>query len=202
MSRWRDDATVVLSLALVLPLVLAPALLPPAAPDVVAVGGDAGAVQPTAIDACTTIDAPGTYVLVRDIVDDRHTRLSQACIVIEADGVVLAGRGHLVDGRGISDTTGVLVRNASEVVVRDLRVTDWNRGVYFDGVHTGVLVDVDAAMNARGLDLDRSREVVIEGGNVTANLIGIDLVHGDRNVTIGDGIATDNRVVDVARSEG
>lgn len=63
--------------------------------------------DPTEIDACTTITAPGTYVLARDLTADPERT---GCIEIEADDVTLDGRGHTVAGGGHgSDVTGVAI---------------------------------------------------------------------------------------------
>ncbi len=196
MQRRPDRATVLLPVVVLVPLVA----LEPIAVAIVIAGGSGSAAEPTPVESCTTIDEPGEYELVADIVDDMHTRLSQACLEITADEVALDGGGHLVDGKGISDTTGVHVRNASDVVVRDLRVTNWNRGVHLDGVTGGAVVDLHATLNARGLDVERSRDVAVEGGNISANLIGVDLNGENGNVTVADGVAAGNHVVDVYRT--
>lgn len=195
MKRWPDRAALAALVAAV-SLLVAVAL---------ALGGPGPTVasaQPTPVDGCMTIHQPGEYELVTDIVDDRQTRLSQACIRITADDVVFDGGGHLVDGKGISDTTGVLVRDASDVVVRDVRVTNWNRGVHYDGITGGVVVGVNATSNARGLDLDRSQNVTVEGGTYAANLIGVDLNRENRDVAVPDAVATGNHVVDIYRPIG
>lgn len=196
MKRWPDRA------ALVVPLVAAVTLLVAVALALSGPGPTVAAAQPTPVDSCTTIYESGEYELVTDIVDDRTTRLSQACIKITADDVVFDGGGHLVDGKGISDTTGVRVRGASDVVVRDVRVTNWNRGVHYDGVTGGAVVGVNATSNARGLDFDRSQDVTVEGGTYTANLIGVDLARENRDVAVPDAVATGNHVVDVYRPTG
>lgn len=148
--------------------------------------------QATPVETCTTIDEPGDYVLTADITDNKGTRLSQSCLLVTADDVVLDGQGHLVDGRGISDSTGVRVVGASNVTVLDLRLSDWNRGLHYRDVSSGTVREVVAKRNARGIDLDGSSDVVLADNQVARNLIGIDLTRENRNVTLDGNVVRGN----------
>ncbi|WP_435152007.1 NosD domain-containing protein [Haladaptatus sp. DFWS20] len=104
------------------------------------------------IGSCTKITEPGTYALGKDIHNGK-TRISTGCIEIRADDVVLDGRGHLLDGFGVSDTSGVRVEGASNVTVRNLRAKDWNRGVMVKNAEDVTIRGVDASNNAIGIDV-------------------------------------------------
>lgn len=153
--------------------------------------------QATPVDTCTTIDEPGEYVLTADIADNKGTRLSQSCFLVTADDVVLDGQGHLVDGRGISDSTGVTVEGASRVTVLNLRLSDWNRGLHYRDVVGGTVRGVVAKRNARGIDLDGSSDVVLADNQVARNLIGVDLARENRNVSLDGNVVRGNFYADV-----
>jgi parallel beta-helix repeat protein len=79
-----------------------------------------------------TIAAPGPYVLTNDIAESTLA----TCIEIRASDVVLDGGGHLIDGAGAAGSTGISVKNPSgvrNVTIRNVRVRDWDFGVYLHG---------------------------------------------------------------------
>ncbi|MEN6343088.1 MAG: NosD domain-containing protein [Methanospirillum sp.] len=79
-----------------------------------------------------TIASPGSYVLTNDIVNSGQL----TCIEIRASDVVFDGAGHLIDGKDIEGSTGISVyapEGARNVTVRDVRIRDWDRGIYLDG---------------------------------------------------------------------
>ncbi len=123
------------------------------------------------ISSCTKITKPGHYVLSRDVHNGK-TRISTGCIEIRANNVVLDGRGHLLDGFGVSDTSGVRVENASNVTVRNLRVEDWNRGIAVKNADDVTVRGVDASNNAIGIDATDADARLVEN-TVTGNLKGV-----------------------------
>ncbi|GAA0246811.1 NosD domain-containing protein [Haladaptatus pallidirubidus] len=123
--------------------------------------------QPSRIGSCTKITESGHYVLGQDIKNGK-TRISTGCIDIRADHVVLDGRGHLLDGFGVSDTSGVLVDDASNVTVRNLHVKDWNRGITVRNAENVAVRNVTASNNAIGIDVTDSDARLVEN-----------TVHGD-----------------------
>ncbi|WP_101294562.1 NosD domain-containing protein [Halegenticoccus soli] len=131
---------------------------------------------PKRIDGPTTIEKPGEYVLVTDLRNSRGTRLSESCITIEASDVVLDGRGHVVDGNGISGTKGVTVGSASSVenvTIRNLTVTDWNCGIHLKNLSNGKVRNVTARKNAHGIYLEEAISNTIAGNTIVNNLVGI-----------------------------
>ena len=80
-----------------------------------------------------TIASPGSYVLTNDITDSNLA----TCIEVRASDVVFDGGGHLVDGTGTASSAGIDVDNPSgcrNVTIRNVRVRDWDSGVYLHGV--------------------------------------------------------------------
>ncbi|WP_458186027.1 NosD domain-containing protein [Haladaptatus sp. NG-WS-4] len=123
------------------------------------------------IDSCTTITESGYYVLGTDIHDGK-TRISTGCIEIKADGVVLDGQGRTLDGFGVSDTSGILVENASDVTVRNVHVKDWNRGIAVRNSADVTIRGVKASNNAIGIDV-QDTDARLTRTTATGNLHGV-----------------------------
>ena len=76
------------------------------------------------------ITAPGTYTLDRDYLNLAGT----VAIDVRCPDVVIDGAGHLLDGVDGANSVGVQVRGSaalSGVTVKNLRVSDWWKGVSF-----------------------------------------------------------------------
>ena len=133
----------------------------------------------TQIEGCYTITQPGTYVLTANVTNgggDNFTFISETCIRIAASNVVLDGQGHTVDGYGISDTTGIGVEegaSVSDVTVKNVHVTDWNRGVYFGNVDGATARNVNASGNSYGFFVENATGTTIRGSTANGNFIGI-----------------------------
>lgn len=171
--------------AIALPVVLAAGSVI----DLERAGGDgwgaSDATSTTTIDSCTTIAEPGRYVLTADIVDDTSTHLSESCIQIKADDVVLDGSGHRVDGRGVSGTTGIAVTSSgqlSNVSVTRLTVSDWDWGVYYQDVSGGEVRAVTVEHNGAGIALEETRHVAVRDNEVANNGIGVFVHDASGNV--------------------
>lgn len=200
-------------------------------------GGAAPAVavqeadEPTRINSCTTITEPGRYVLTRDV-----RNVTDTCIRIRADDVVLDGQGHTLSGvqiaasreaftnasltAGAAKTAGnvsnvsfdVLVENyptpqtprwnnvgvaangttsLSNVTVRNLTVTRFAFGVYYDDVTDGSVSDVTATDNGDGLGMYSTRNLSITDSRLVDNEWGAFASNASnvalRNVTATDG---------------
>jgi hypothetical protein len=90
--------------------------------------------------------------------------------------VVLDGRSGLVDGNGVSDTTGVLVEGVTNVTVRNLRVENWNRGVAVRNASDVTVREVNATGNAVG----------IEGQNASVRVVDVTVDSNLRGVVLAD----------------
>ena len=88
------------------------------------------------ISTCTVINTPGTYTLTSDI---SAGNTATNCIQITSTNVTLEGAGHRVTGRG----TGVYVYNSSEtlsnVVVRQVTLENWDKGIIFQNVDNSTI---------------------------------------------------------------
>jgi PGF-CTERM protein len=106
--------------------------------------------QPTAIDACTTIDDPGSYRLTANIT---APDAEGACIEITASDVTLRGGDNTIAGPTPRSTgtgiDGVYVSSGSSapltnVTVADLRTVGWSNGTHFENVDDGTMRDLTA----------------------------------------------------------
>lgn len=135
-------------------------------------GSSASDAAQTQISSCTTIDEPGEYVLASDIENGGKTPISKSCIRITADGVTLDGDGHLVDGRGVSDTKGIAAVDTENVVIRNVEVDDWHAGVLVEG-GSATVRDVRTYSNAFGVRLENATSATVEDSAVEENLVGV-----------------------------
>lgn len=145
----------------------------------------------TYVDSCTTITESGVYVLTADF--GASAGLSQSCLRVEASGVVVDGGGHALEGRGVSDTTGIAVNGtagATNVTVRNVSVARFNRGVAVVNSSDIVLSNITASDNAYGVTLENTVGVRITGNNISRNVVGIRLTN-----------ASDTRIVDNTLSQ-
>ncbi|KAB1190522.1 hypothetical protein GJR96_16260 [Haloferax sp. MBLA0076] len=148
----------------------------------------------TQVDDCTTITEPGRYALERGIVgggNDDFTFISQSCVVVESDDVVLEGRGHKVDGTGVSDTTGIAIVGMSNdtienVTIQNVTVADWNQGVSVRNADSVTVRNVTLAHNAFGMEVVQSTRVNLTRSLVRDNLVGVyDDRGGDEMILTG-----------------
>ncbi|MFB6129475.1 MAG: NosD domain-containing protein [Salinigranum sp.] len=154
------------------------------------------------IDSLTRITEPGTYRLDGDLGGDGVASLSEAAIRIEADDVVLDGGGHALAGNGVSDSTAVAVaasRPLTGVTVRDLRVVDWEIGLYVRGVTDVTVRGVEATDNGYGMLVENSRRCRLRGSTVRGNLIGVCLAPPGGGFSVGDSSIERNRLRDLDR---
>lgn len=148
----------------------------------------------------TTITKPGTYRLAADIQRGDGTRISGSCIEIKSSDVVLDGAGHTVDGWGISDTTGIQVRGPGtlrNVTVKNVKVTEWNRGVHFHDVADATVRNVEATANSYGISFERARRSTVERTTSTGNLVGVGFDLESEENQVNGGQVADNHVTDV-----
>ena len=158
------------------------------------------------IDNCGVIDEPGRYVLSSDIANggqgDGFTFASQSCVVVRSDDVVIDGRGHRIDALGNSDTTGVAVAGSEgdpveNVTIRNVALTDWNRGIYFRHVENGTVRKVDLRTNAYGMSVEHSDGVRVTDADVEDNLIGVYVAGGSSGTEFSNMSFTGNYAGDV-----
>lgn len=156
------------------------------------------------LEVCDDITEPGTYQITDDIhqVDGSG---ATSCIEVRTDGdVVIEGNGHAIIGAGQTeedgDSQGIFTHRSLEgdVVVRDVEVRNWDRGVDHQ---SGRLLRVEESelrdngrgvyMNMAELELER---VTLEGNDVALrHLVGgidaneVDVVNNGVGVVVADG---------------
>lgn len=144
---------------------------------VVHVGGIglATADSGTTISRCTEITEPGTYT-IDDEFGAAGFEPSRPCILIRADDVILDGAGHTIDGPGATNTTGVQVLGADNVTIRNLKVTEWQHGVYYGNSTGGTVRNVTSTSNVYGIVVRDATGIGADEVNSSGNLVGIRLV--------------------------
>ena len=128
------------------------------------------------ISSCTTIDKPGKYELTKNITNGGGTQISQSCIKIRTGNVMFDGKGHTIDGRGNSHTVAIDVsspKNNGSVEVKNLKVTNWHKGIAFRDGEIGQLRNIQASSNVYGISIEKSQLVVTRDNTLENNLIGM-----------------------------
>ena len=87
------------------------------------------------ITGCTVIDSPGVYVLTQDITGTYPGK--NWCIWINTSNVILDGQGHSITGLGAYSTTGIFVGSASNVTIRNTKISGYWAGIVFNGPGSG-----------------------------------------------------------------
>ena len=165
-------------------------------------GGNASASQYTNVTSCTTISEPGRYALRRNV--GGSAGLSDSCITIRANNVVLDGFGHTVDGRGVTNSTGIRVEGESvnDVTVRAVTVTDWNRGIHVMNGSQVTIRKVNATTNAEAISVWNTDRSSITRSTFHRNLIGVVVDNASTNVTVSGNRFEGNYAGDVRRGRG
>jgi parallel beta-helix repeat protein len=152
--------------------------------------GSAGAA--TNVSACTTISSPGTYILTQDIINSSASE----CIIINASNVVFDGQGYTIDGTDTSGTYGVRVYNSTttltNVTVKNLIVTDWGYGIYYNSTQNGSIENNTANSNPYyGIYLYSSSNNILTSNSATGNYRGI-YFDSSSNNTLTDNTVNSN----------
>jgi len=146
------------------------------------------------VSSCTTISAPGTYILTTNILNSGATK----CIEITSSNVIFDGAGYTVDGIDTQSTYGVYVYNSSttlnNVSVKNLRVTDWWDGITFQNAQNGSISNNTASSNANdGILIDSSSNNTLTNNTANSNSdSGIFLQSSSNNNIITNNTANSN----------
>ncbi|MGB8217243.1 MAG: PGF-pre-PGF domain-containing protein, partial [Candidatus Methanoperedens sp.] len=101
----------------------------------------------TNISSCTTISADGEYFLNLSLINSNAT----SCINITSSNVIFDGAGYTIDGMATANTFGVNVSNSttslSNVTIKNLNVTDWYIGIYYNNTSNGSIINNSANSN-------------------------------------------------------
>ena len=124
------------------------------------------------INSCTNITMPGTYTLTQDITNGA----ASACINITSSDVIFDGAGYIIDGMDLYGSYGVYAYNypatLTNITVKDIRITDWDTGVFYWYVVNGSIANVTANCSINGTNLVSSSNHTLESNNVSSNDLG------------------------------
>ncbi|MEJ2236276.1 MAG: right-handed parallel beta-helix repeat-containing protein, partial [Syntrophobacterales bacterium] len=143
---------------------------------------------PTDINSCRVIDTPGTYTLTGSIINSSDTN----CIEITSSYVTLDGNGRQIDGVDTEGTHGIHVYHKyltlTYVTIRNLKVTDWDVGIYFQNINVSTIEASTVESNqSSGVHLYGSDNNTITNSTInTNNIFGIFLNAGSNNNTISE----------------
>jgi len=148
----------------------------------------------TEITNCTTISKPGRYYLTKSI----STNLANgACISVDASNVQIIGNFNKIKGSGPfvgvpPFTYGIVVRNASNVTISSINITQFSFGIYFQNVNNSTISNSNLTKNTiSNIFLNNSRFNNIE--HTTASLSSstsgsISILGGGNNIFLNDSI--------------
>jgi hypothetical protein len=142
------------------------------------------------IDACTTIEQPGTYVLSTDLEGG-----DGPCIAVRAPDVTLDGNGHAVAaGSGTGVAVGSDRGELANVTVADLRIGGGTDGLVAAGVGRIDVVNVTAVGQSRdGIAVTDADTVAVADTVVRGSgRYGV-YVDADGRTTVGDVLVTGTR---------
>ncbi|WP_435157809.1 copper-binding protein [Haladaptatus sp. DFWS20] len=130
--------------------------------------------QAKALNHCRTISQPGEYVLTDDF--GGATGLASSCLVINSSDVTINGSGHTLKGRGVTDTTGILVTNESglsNVTIHSVRVEQWNRAIHLRNASDVTIRNASAVRSSTGITVWNGSRVTVKNTWVARNLFGV-----------------------------
>ncbi len=154
--------------------------------------GSAGAV--TEINSCTTISEPGEYMLNRTIADSSAVN----CIIITSNDVVFNGTGYTIDGAFIwnPDYHGIYVYNSTtsltNITVKNLKVTDWYHGIFYNNVINGKITDNIGTSNVDNIELRSSDKITVINNKAHLNYNGIFLSSSNGNILTNNTVTYNN----------
>ena len=118
--------------------------------------------------------------------------------------MTLQGGKHTLTGRGATDSTAILVSNpngVSDVTVRSIKTTRWNRGVHIINTSDATLQDVDAWRNAEGVTVWNSTEIRIDNARLTNNLFGLVVDRSSAGVSVSSVYFEGNNIWNISWGE-
>ncbi|MBI5253922.1 MAG: right-handed parallel beta-helix repeat-containing protein [Euryarchaeota archaeon] len=148
--------------------------------------------QTTNVSNCTTISSPGVYVLNQSITNSANT----TCIEIISSNVTFDGAGYTIDGNDTAFTYGVYVYNSSttltNVTVKNLTVTDWSRGIYYQNAQNGSIANNTANSNSFGIYLSSSSNNTLTNNTASSSSATGIVLYSSSNNTLTNNTASSN----------
>ncbi|WP_227377313.1 right-handed parallel beta-helix repeat-containing protein [Haladaptatus halobius] len=155
------------------------------------------------IENCREINNSGTYVLTKDF--GGAAGLASGCLEINASDVTINGSGHKIQGRGVTDTTGIIVgseRSVSNVTIHSVRVERWNRGIHVTNASDVTIRKVTTVRSTEGITVWNGTRVTVENSWVTNNLFGVVIDEDSQEVTFSSTHFRNNRAANTTRGRG
>lgn len=152
----------------------------------------AGAAQAvTPIDSCTTISAPGEYVLSQSFVN----LTMNPCIAIVSSDVIFDGAGYTIDGAAPNHGVSVFnpTTSLTNVTVKNIKANNWAHGVYYRNVVNGRIDNNNISSSFySGIKLDSSNSNTLINNKANSNSReGIHINDSDSNL-IDNNIVSSN----------
>jgi beta propeller repeat protein/parallel beta-helix repeat protein len=147
--------------------------------------------------SCTVITMPGTYRIFGDI----QGTPGITCIDIRSSDVLIRGGGHTLNGTfgslGIGATASPDI--ISNVMVRNLTLTNWSRGIVYENVTGGTIENSTVLFSEmEGITLLDSSFITLTRDNASGNgLTGVAVIEGSDHNTLNSVNANGNGAVGV-----
>ncbi len=145
----------------------------------------------TPITSCQTISSSGEYYLANDL---SHSG-SGACIEIDADNVVLDGRGHTITGDG--NGYGILLYRISNSIIENTSIKNFDYGIYFSYSSNNNLSSISATSNNVGFYLYGYSGIAynntIKNSNASNNGVGVYLYYASNNTFVNDTVLSNSQ---------
>ena len=90
-------------------------------------------------------------------------------IVIERDHIVVDGANHTLQGTGAYNSIGIDLSERSNVTMANIKIKDFDYGVYLYQAYICVLSQNDLTNNYCGIYLEYSSNNTLSGNNITVN---------------------------------
>jgi parallel beta-helix repeat protein len=140
-----------------------------------------------------TITTPGYYVLNSDVLNGPAT----AYITVRSSGVTIDGNGHILDGVSTSNSSGIQISypgdSLSNVVIKNLVITDWYYGISCSRCSGGTIEDVQGSNNFIAVDISGSSDVAVKNCNLSKNDNGIAIDYSTRITLSGNTFSNNGR---------
>ncbi len=147
------------------------------------------------IASSTRIECPGYYRLTNNILDSSATRGIEIAVgdvyVLGRSDVTLDGQGYQLDGRGDLYTYGVYVTGSSDVTVKNLTVTDWYYGIFYENSQNGRVESNTVDSSAlRGILISSSDSTTVANNTVNLyNGYGITIYLCDSTIVVNNTVS-------------
>ena len=118
----------------------------------------------------------GKYVLKSNVVT------TGTCFNITADNVTLDGQGYNIDGDDAGTDYGIFASNRLNVTIKNINITDFSHGVYFDSVNSSVVNNATmTSTSLYGVETFNSYNNHITNISVSSSYAGVVINTGSHN---------------------